>query len=101
MNKKAKTWKGRTARDIVGSFGPPDLETSDEAGGRIFVYEDSSTDSSSSWTSQIIGDKVYHDSSGPYEVKAVKNTLDKPRWNNLPRVMENQRQQRSGLSGRF
>ena len=71
MNEMFQRWKGRTVRDLAGAFGPPTRETSDEAGGRIFVYDRSKTDYSASGTSQIIGDKVYQDFSAPYEVESL------------------------------
>ena len=65
MNKIIQTWKGMTVRETLTQWGPPDRETSDEAGGRIFVYTHFSSSGGARGSSQIIGDKLYHDYSGP------------------------------------
>ena len=43
-------WNGRTGRDLVEAEGPPDRVTSDEASGRIFVYDKSRTNYYSRWS---------------------------------------------------
>lgn len=68
LNEAMQSWIGRTADEIVAAWGPPDRVTSDESGGRIFIYDYSFTQVSTG-SSHVVGNSIFHNPSRAYKVR--------------------------------
>ena len=77
LNEAMQSWIGRTADEIVAVWGPPDRVTSDESGGRIFIYDYSFTQVSTR-SSRVVGNTILHNPSRAYKVSEKQNIFGKP-----------------------
>ena len=70
-----KEWQGKTHAEIIESYGAPDREVSDGAGGKILVYENTyteiRTDMSPMWGG-VYG--FYYDVMGPRDLNTTSET---------------------------